>query len=68
MANSTIDVIQHKNEITLQKSMITEAKLMKISLGKTISVSVLTLGLVIAVVGIVTFTNGDGPGLTFAVD
>ncbi|MBO0328962.1 hypothetical protein [[Muricauda] lutisoli] len=68
VTDSTIVVIQRKNEIILQKSMITEAKLMKISPGKTILVSVATLGLVIVVAGIISFTGGNGPGLTFGVN
>lgn len=68
VTDTTIIVMQRKSEITLQKSMITEAKLMKISPGKTILVSVLTLGAIVVIATIVDFTKGDGPGLTFGLN
>ncbi|NAY92886.1 hypothetical protein GTQ34_13265 [Muricauda sp. JGD-17] len=65
VTDSTIIVLQNKTEITIKKSMVTESKLRKFSMGKTIAACTLGVLLTIVTIGTISWSSGSGNGATF---
>jgi uncharacterized ubiquitin-like protein YukD len=59
VTDSTLVVVQDKTEMTIQKSMITESRMRKYSVGKTIVASALGALVVIATIGIISWSSGS---------
>ena len=59
VTDSTLVVIQNKNEITVQKSMITESRMRKYSVPKTILASAVGVLLTLATLGALSWSRGS---------
>lgn len=59
VTDSTLVVVQDKTEITIQKSLITESRMQKYSVGKTIVASALGAFLIIATIGMISWSSGS---------
>ncbi|RYC52589.1 hypothetical protein [Flagellimonas olearia] len=59
VTDSTLVVVQDNTEMTIQKSMITESRIRKYSVGRTIVASALGALVVIATIGIISWNSGS---------
>jgi hypothetical protein len=62
VTDSTIVVLQNKNRMVIQKSMLTESRHRKLSPGKTIIGSVIGVLATISIIGIISFGGGSNSG------